>query len=92
MPDHDIDGRLKQSPSLPVKRASLLGLEPQLEGQVYHTSRGYEVVLREHRLGVLYFYSFGLASAHGTFARKEVTHSSRVPVSVSVTKGCIHIT
>lgn len=34
MPDYDIDRRLKYSPSLPMKKASLLGLEPQLEGQV----------------------------------------------------------
>lgn len=42
--------------------------------------------------GVLFFYSFGLASANGTFTKKEVTHSSRVPVSVNVTKGYIQIT
>ena len=58
MPDHDIDGRLKQSPSLPVKKASLFGLEHQLEGQVYHTSRGYEVVLRVLRLGGSIFLLF----------------------------------
>lgn len=95
MPDHDIDGRLKQSPSLPVKKASLLGLDLSLRGRFTIHLEAMKLFSGNIGWGVLFFYffySFGLASAHGTFTRKEVTHSSRVPVSVNVTKGYIQIT
>lgn len=58
--------------------------------QVYHTSRGHEVVLREHRLGGSIVLSVLLQLK--LFTKKEVTHSSRVPVSANVTKGYTQIT
>ena len=43
------DSRLKHTLSLPVKKAYLLVLEPQPDGQVYHTSRGYRGAVKEQR-------------------------------------------
>ena len=59
--------------------------------QVHHTSRGYEVVLREHRLGGSIFVLSVLLQLK-LLTKKEVTHSSRVPVSANVTKGYTQIT
>lgn len=75
MPDHDIDRRLKHSPSLPMKKSSLLGLESQLEGrfQVYHTSRAMKLFSREHRLGVL-LYSQSCFSSNYSLRRRLHIH------------------
>ena len=50
-PGHCTDKGLKHTPSLPMKKAHLLYLEFQPEGQTsgYHTFRSYESALRECR-------------------------------------------
>lgn len=60
MPDHDIDGRLKQSPSLPVKKASLLGLDLSLRGRFTIHLEAMKLFSGNIGWGVLFFYFFTL--------------------------------
>lgn len=72
-PGHCTDKGLKHTPSLPMKKAHLLYLEFQPEGQAsgYHTFRSYESALRECRPGLL----LGLATVHCyILERSSYTH------------------